>query len=102
MITRRFLLLALLFGVTIYALLTWNPGGSVVYVTVEPSGTARIDGTKIDATALASRLRKSVEENPGVTILIQVRETTPAGHVLAIVDVAKEAGAVNIDIETAP
>ncbi len=107
MITRRFVLIALLFGVTLFALLTWNPGGAVVQIEVEPSGTAHIGGAKLDMQTLEVNLRERVENNPGVVILgvvilIVAEKDTPAGHVMQIMDVARQAGAVNIEINAGP
>lgn len=99
MITRRFILLAVLFGVTIYALLTWNPGGSVIEITLEPAGGAVVDGNKLDGAELETALRASLEADPRATVLIQARERTPAGRVMNIMDVARKVGAVNIEID---
>lgn len=102
MITRRFVLLALLFGVTLYALLTWNPDGAVVLIEVEPSGTAHIDGTKFDMQTLEMNLRERIADNPGLIVLIQAETNTQAGHVMTVMGVARRAGAVNIELDAGP
>ncbi len=99
MITRRFILLAVLFGVTLYALLTWNPGGSVIEITLEPAGEVVIDGNRLAAAELEPVLRRSLEADPGVTVLIRAPKKAPAGRVMSVMDAARNVGAVNIEID---
>ncbi len=100
MSTRSIILFIILLGVMTGALLTWVDVPDRITITVQSAGRVLIAGEEMSPDEMESLILGYVEDDDQVEIVILAGESVQAGEVLMVMDSARKAGAINIEIVT--
>lgn len=71
-------------------------------VTINKDGRVSLDKEPVEKSALADRLRRRLEKNPGLLVLINADDGVEHGRVVEVMDIARSADAAKIAIAVKP